>query len=238
MRIAPSSAWTGCCRTTGRRQLGTRVAPRGDEMMICPNMRAAQIYVRHPTPERAIESDRERDAEGCARGPGDVADRADAAGRRGLHGRPRIAGGSTFSRATGVRDSAPTCSGARGRGAGTPARSRWSRTAGRSSSPTTRMRSSGSRASSTSTRAARSGSPRRRAASSRCRAGEAHVGGASHGALHKLDSLSPVIVAGGTTRHDAPARTCGCVDIAPLCMQLLGIPMRYKVGDPRRAVLI
>jgi hypothetical protein len=23
------------------------------------------------------------------------------------------------------------------------------------------------------------------------------------------------------------------VDIAPLCMQLLGLPMRYRVGDPR-----
>jgi hypothetical protein len=64
--------------------------------------------------------------------------------------------------------------------------------------------------------------------------GEAHVGGASHGALHKLDSLSPVIVAGGTTRHRLP-RHMRLVDIAPLCMQILGIPMRYKVGDPRRA---
>jgi hypothetical protein len=25
------------------------------------------------------------------------------------------------------------------------------------------------------------------------------------------------------------------VDIAPLCMSILGIPMRYKVGDPRGA---
>ena len=67
--------------------------------------------------------------------------------------------------------------------------------------------------------------------------GKAHVGGASHGALHALDSLSPVIVAGGTTRHTLP-RHMRLVDIAPLCMQILGIPMRYKVGDPRRAVLI
>jgi hypothetical protein len=63
--------------------------------------------------------------------------------------------------------------------------------------------------------------------------GEAHVGGASHGALHGLDSLSPVIVAGGSTRHTLP-RYMRSVDIAPLCMQILGIPMRYKVGDPRR----
>ena len=64
--------------------------------------------------------------------------------------------------------------------------------------------------------------------------GEAHVGGASHGALHMLDSLSPVIVAGGTTRHRLP-RHMRLVDIAPLCMQILGVPMRYQVGDPRGA---
>lgn len=63
--------------------------------------------------------------------------------------------------------------------------------------------------------------------------GKAHVGGASHGALHKLDSLSPVIVAGGAVRRPLPPymRT---VDIAPLCMGILGVAMRYQVGDPRR----
>lgn len=63
--------------------------------------------------------------------------------------------------------------------------------------------------------------------------GEAHVAGASHGALHKLDSLSPVIIAGGGVRQTLP-RHMRLVDIAPLCMHLLGIPMRYRVGDPRR----
>lgn len=62
--------------------------------------------------------------------------------------------------------------------------------------------------------------------------GKAHVGGASHGALHKLDSLSPVIVAGGGVRQRLP-REMRLVDIAPLCMQLLGVPMRYRVGDAR-----
>jgi hypothetical protein len=62
--------------------------------------------------------------------------------------------------------------------------------------------------------------------------GEAHVGGASHGALHKLDSLSPVIVAGAGA-HGVLPRHMRLVDIAPLCMQLVGVPMRYKVGDPR-----
>jgi hypothetical protein len=62
--------------------------------------------------------------------------------------------------------------------------------------------------------------------------GDAHVGGASHGALHALDSLSPVIVAGGGLRHVLP-RHMRSVDIAPLCMGLLGLKMRYGVGDPR-----
>lgn len=64
--------------------------------------------------------------------------------------------------------------------------------------------------------------------------GEAHLGGASHGALHALDSLSPVIVAGAGVRDVLP-RDMRLVDIAPLCMHLLGVPMRYRVGDPRDA---
>jgi len=62
--------------------------------------------------------------------------------------------------------------------------------------------------------------------------GEAHVGGASHGALHKLDSVSPVIIAGAGAPKRLP-RHMRSVDLAPLCMEILGIPMRYKVGDPR-----
>jgi hypothetical protein len=63
--------------------------------------------------------------------------------------------------------------------------------------------------------------------------GRAHVGGASHGALHALDSLSPVIVAGGASPPRLPA-AMRSVDIAPLCMDILGIPMRYRIGDPRK----
>jgi hypothetical protein len=62
--------------------------------------------------------------------------------------------------------------------------------------------------------------------------GAAHVGGASHGALHLLDSASLLIVAGGPRRVD-PGRPFRSVDIAPLCAELLGMPMRYRVGDPR-----
>jgi predicted AlkP superfamily pyrophosphatase or phosphodiesterase len=63
--------------------------------------------------------------------------------------------------------------------------------------------------------------------------GSAHVGGASHGALHVLDSLSPVIIAGGGVSQALP-RHMRLVDIAPLCMGLLGVPMRYGLGDARR----
>jgi hypothetical protein len=61
--------------------------------------------------------------------------------------------------------------------------------------------------------------------------GEAHAGGGSHGALHALDSLCPVIIGGA----GAPAlpKHMRSVDIAPLCMQLLGLSMKYRVGDSR-----
>jgi hypothetical protein len=61
--------------------------------------------------------------------------------------------------------------------------------------------------------------------------GKAHAGGASHGALHALDSLSPVIV-GGAGAPRLP-RLMRSIDIAPMCMSLLGLSMRYEVGDPR-----
>ena len=63
------------------------------------------------------------------------------------------------------------------------------------------------------------------------RGGKAHVGGGSHGALHALDSLS-VLLAGGPQSPSLPA-VMRSVDIAPMCMELLQLPMRYKVGEPR-----
>jgi hypothetical protein len=62
--------------------------------------------------------------------------------------------------------------------------------------------------------------------------GEAHIGGASHGALHALDSLCPVIIAGGGSRRRLPAHMRS-LDIAPLCMETLGIQMRYRPSEPR-----
>ena len=61
--------------------------------------------------------------------------------------------------------------------------------------------------------------------------GKAHVGGGSHGALHALDSLSVALV-GGEQAPRLP-RLLRSVDIAPMCMELLGLPMRYRVGDAR-----
>jgi hypothetical protein len=61
--------------------------------------------------------------------------------------------------------------------------------------------------------------------------GKAHVGGASHGALHALDSLSPVIIAGA--RAPMLPRHMRSVDIAPICMELLGLSMQYRVGEGR-----
>jgi hypothetical protein len=62
--------------------------------------------------------------------------------------------------------------------------------------------------------------------------GKAHVGGASHGALHALDSLSPVIIAGAGASNRLP-RALRSIDLAPLCMELLGLTMRYRPGMPR-----
>ena len=61
--------------------------------------------------------------------------------------------------------------------------------------------------------------------------GDAHTGGGSHGALHALDSLSPVII-GGAAARELP-RHMRSVDIAPLCMELLGLSMKYRVGQGR-----
>jgi hypothetical protein len=59
--------------------------------------------------------------------------------------------------------------------------------------------------------------------------GGPHPGGASHGALHMLDSLSPVIAAGPVRLP----RNMRSVDLAPLCLQVLGRTMRYAVGAAR-----
>jgi hypothetical protein len=62
--------------------------------------------------------------------------------------------------------------------------------------------------------------------------GSPHVAGASHGALHALDSLSPVIAA-GPVRLPAAMRS---IDIAPICRELMGIDAGnlFRQDMPRR----
>ncbi len=63
--------------------------------------------------------------------------------------------------------------------------------------------------------------------------GSAHLGGGSHGGLHALESYCPLIVAGPTPVELPPnVRT---IDVAPLCLNLLGIPTRHRIGEPRKA---
>ena len=61
--------------------------------------------------------------------------------------------------------------------------------------------------------------------------GQGHYGGSSHGALHALESCCPVIVA-GPRRVTLPTHFRS-IDIAPLCLELLGLSSRHGVGDGR-----
>ena len=63
--------------------------------------------------------------------------------------------------------------------------------------------------------------------------GSAHLGGGSHGGLHALESYCPLIVA-GPHPVDLPIHVRS-IDIAPLCLNLLGIPTRHRIGEPRKA---
>lgn len=64
--------------------------------------------------------------------------------------------------------------------------------------------------------------------------GSVHVGGASHGALHARDSLVPLVTAGWPTPTTwaAPPRT---VDVAALCLTALGLVPGRAVGESHAA---
>ena len=62
----------------------------------------------------------------------------------------------------------------------------------------------------------------------------AHVGGSSHGGLHALESYCPLIVAG--PERIALPKHIRTVDVAPLCLNLLGLPSKHRIGEPRREV--
>ena len=53
--------------------------------------------------------------------------------------------------------------------------------------------------------------------------GAAHAGGGSHGALYRYDSLSPVILAGAPDGVTLP-KEMRSIDLAPLCRRVLGLP--------------
>jgi len=201
-----------------------------DQIMICPNMRAAQIYLREPTPEAVEDIARKilehprvdqvicrtgltrRDAPGYAvltsRGRLEFR-RADAGGEDGVDafgGQWAWAGEASAVdlHLDGRRLEFPLYPNAFERIAGvldlTQSGELWV-----TAKPGSEFEVPG---------------------------GKAHVGGASHGALHALDSHSPVIMAGGNTMPKLP-KHMRSVDIAAICMQLLGLPMRYRPGDPR-----
>lgn len=203
----------------------------GDEIMICPNMRATQIYLRQATPELA-----ERIAATVLADP-----RVDQVMWRTSLTRPGAAGYTVWSprgRLEFVRGgTSPSGSDVFGNAwtwSGDPAALSVEQDGGTirfSDYPNAFERIAGALDLDQSGEVWCTAKP---GCEFEVPGGEAHLGGASHGALHKLDSLSPVIVAGGGLRHTLP-RDMRLVDVAPLCMQLLGVPMRYRPGDPRDA---
>lgn len=201
-----------------------------DEILICPNMRAAQIYVREPSADRM-----QRIVESLLQDPrvdqvmwrseltGGVADASTVATLRGRlefkrvsegadgvrdpfgawwqwHGEPGALGLEVAGRDVESRDYPNPFERAVGALFGRQAGEIWV-----TAVPGCEFQDRGD---------------------------TSHVGGGSHGALHALDSLSPVIIAGPRELIGLP-RAMRSVDIAPLCLRALGIGMRYRVGDPR-----
>jgi hypothetical protein len=56
-----------------------------------------------------------------------------------------------------------------------------------------------------------------------------HTGGGSHGSLHVLDSIAPLLVAGAPPGIEMPEHP-RIVDVAPFCLNILGIKPRRPVG--------
>jgi hypothetical protein len=201
----------------------------GDEIMICPNLRAAQIYIRespHVTPERIARAAL-------------VDRRIDLAIRR-----HRAAdGGITYvvESQRGRLEFWPAADGSSGHGVdafgtawcwrGEPAAlglEMDGRTISSAEYPNPLERIAGALDAPNSGELWLTASPGHEF---QVPGGKPHVGGASHGALHALDSLSPVIVAGA----GAPSipRSMRVVDLAPMCAQVLALPIRYRVGQAR-----
>jgi hypothetical protein len=196
-----------------------------DEIMICPNMRAAQIYLQRPSPGLVCRVAQQALAEprvdlALWRGSG-AGSYVAASGRGRLEFQRGAGGGTTAADRFGgiwswTGDAAVlqlACTGGVVDSSEYP--NAFERIAGILDAPT-------------------SGHvwlTARPGCEFEVPGGRAHVGGASHGALHALDSFCPVVV-GGAGAPELPD-AMRAVDIAPLCMKLLELPARYSVGDPR-----
>jgi hypothetical protein len=211
-------------------ELGTAWKPK-DEIMICPNMRAAQIYMQRPSGdllERMV-----RDLLSDARV--DQVIWRTSTGRDGAQGYTveTAAGRLDFSRTTAQADAqAEDVFGGRWSWRGEPDAVGLDDDDGRvefEEYPNAFERIAGVLDLDQSGDVWVTAKP---GCEFEVPGGKAHVGGASHGALHALDSYSPVIIAGGAAPKRLP-EFMRSLDIAPICMQMLGVPMRYKVGDPR-----
>jgi hypothetical protein len=210
-------------------KLGEAWRPR-DEIMICPNMRAAQIYLREPSPASA-----QRIIEALVGEP-----RVDQVVWRSALTRPGQDGYTVATRRGTLEFSRDGSSGSAGidafgntwswRGDAEALDVRQERRAiSFGQYPNAFERIAGA------LDLEKSGElwvTARPGCEFEVPGGQAHIGGASHGALHALDSLCPVIFAGGGTPRRLP-RDLRAIDIAPLCMEILGIPMRYAGGAPR-----
>lgn len=203
-----------------------------DKIMICPNMRAAQIYLREPTP--AVVEQIARDVLTDPRVDQVIfrtrLTRRDVDGYTVLSARGRL----EFAHADAGRAEAQDVFGGGWRWTGDPAVlgieiDQDGRTLEFGQYPNAFERIAGVLDLEQSGEVWVTAKP---GCEFEVPGGKAHAGGASHGALHALDSLSPVIMAGGPVTPKLP-RHLRSIDIAPLCMQLLGIPMRYRLGDPR-----
>ena len=200
----------------------------GDDIMICPNMRAAEVYVKNHDAasvlriiELALSDTRVDHAFWRVEGEGGGPNRYAARNRRGYLEFWRGTGGDSAQDAFGMTWSwrgdlsvldAQVADG----------RLRWS------DYPNAFERIAGA------LDAPKSGDvwfTARPGCEFEVPGGAAHVGGASHGGLHALESLCPFLIA-GPTKVDLP-RHLRSVDIAPLCLQLLGIPAPFRVGDAR-----
>jgi hypothetical protein len=201
----------------------------GDEIMVCPNMRSAQVYFRTPTPvalRRAIAAltatagvdhviYRGHDVEG-------IADRFFIASRTGALEFWRGATGTTHA-----RDAYGGTWSWIGDLAGLDARVAdgclvWK------DYPNAFERAAGILEHKTSATLWVTAKP---GCEFEVPGSAAHVGGSSHGGLHALESQCPLIVA-GPARITLPAAV-RTVDIAPLCLSLLGLPSKHRVGEPR-----